>query len=111
MLKCGVGSQRDQGFQPFADDVGVREFAFVRQDFPGGIEKRSRVEGRGLRAGICARLLLPSTLDLRLSTSQPRFQVLLKTFLRLEVVGDDDDGALGEKVVQQGGEKRLGWRR
>ena len=32
----------------------------------------------------------------------------MKTFLRFEVVGDQDNGAPGEKVMQQGGKKRLG---
>lgn len=32
----------------------------------------------------------------------------MKTFLRLEFVRDHDDGPLGKKVMQQGGEKRLG---
>lgn len=34
----------------------------------------------------------------------------MKTFLRLEAVGDDDDGAAGEKLPKQGGEKWLGRR-
>jgi hypothetical protein len=46
------------------------------------------------------------TVDCGLKT-QPRLQVLLKTFLRLEVVGDDDDGALREKILEQGRKKRL----
>ena len=39
---------------------------------------------------------------------QPGRYVLLKTFLNLEAGGDDNDGALGKKVSQQRGQKRLG---
>ena len=39
--------------------------------------------------------------------TQPRFQVLLKTFLRLKVVGDDDNGMLREKILEQNRNKRL----
>ena len=52
--------------------------------------------------------VLPSTLDPRLSTRrEPRLQVLLKTFLRLKVIGDNDDGALRENFPEQGRKKRL----
>ena len=40
--------------------------------------------------------------------AKPRFQILLKTLLRLEAVRDDDDGPSGKKLVQQCGEERLG---
>ena len=38
---------------------------------------------------------------------KPGFDVLLKTFLRLKVVGDDDDGTLREKILEQNRKKRL----
>jgi hypothetical protein len=38
---------------------------------------------------------------------QPRFQILLETFLRLEIFGDDDDRPLRKKFLHQCGEKRL----
>ena len=80
----------------------------MRQVFPCGIEEQSRVEGRRLRVGNGDSPRL-STLDFRLSTArEPRFEVLLKTFLRFEVVRDHDEGPFGEKVTQQCGEKRLG---
>ncbi len=37
--------QRDQRFQPFADDIGVRQLRFVRQTLPGGIEQGLKVGG------------------------------------------------------------------
>ena len=46
------------------------------------------------------------TVDFGLKT-QPRLQVLLKTFLRLKVAGNDDDGALREKILEQNRKKRL----
>ena len=33
--------QRNESFQPFADDIRVRELGLVRKRFPGGIEKRT----------------------------------------------------------------------
>ena len=39
---------------------------------------------------------------------QPGRYVLLETFLNLEAGGDDDEGALGKKISQQRGQKRLG---
>ena len=39
--------------------------------------------------------------------AKPRFQVLVETFLRLQIVRDDDDGPRWEKLMQQGGEERL----
>src|ERR1017187_7004719 len=82
----------------------MREFAFVRQHIPSRVEKRSKVEGRRSRAGT----VLPSTLDARLSTRrEPRLQVLLKTFLRLEVVGHDDNRAARENFPEQSRKKRL----
>jgi hypothetical protein len=41
----------------------------------------------------------------------PRSQILLKTFLRFQAVGDDNDGASWKKLVEQRGEKRLSGRR
>ena len=38
---------------------------------------------------------------------KPGFDVLLKTFLRLKVVGDDDDGAARENFPEQNRKKRL----
>jgi hypothetical protein len=38
---------------------------------------------------------------------KPSFDVLLKTFLRLKVVGDDDNGALREKILEQNRKKWL----
>ena len=46
------------------------------------------------------------TVDCGLKT-QPRLQVLLKTFLRLEVVGHDDHRAAREIIPEQGRKKRL----
>ena len=43
--------------------------------------------------------------------AQPRLQVLLKTFLRLQIFRDDDDGAIGKFLLQQRREKWLGARR
>ncbi len=81
----------------------------MREVFPSGVKQQSRVEGRGSRAGICVRLLLPSTLDFRLSTvRQPSFEILLKTLLRFKVIRDYDNRPLGEKVMQQGCEEWLG---
>ena len=88
--------ESDQRLEPVADGVGVRQFAFVRQDFPGGIKQRSRVESRGSRADF-ARRLLPSTLvSATLDYGKPRFHVLLKTFLRFQVGCDDDNGRRGK---------------
>lgn len=42
--------------------------------------------------------------------THPRFEVLLKTFLRLETVGDDDNRSGWKKLSQQGRQKRLGRR-
>ena len=68
-----------EGLQAFADDIGVRELVLVRQDFPGG-------EEQGVAGCACCLNLQFATFNL-----QPRRNVLLKTFLRLEAVGDDDD--------------------
>ena len=38
---------------------------------------------------------------------QPRFQILLKTFLLFQVFHDEDDGTLRKKFLQQRGKKRL----
>ena len=38
---------------------------------------------------------------------QPRFQILLETFLRLQIFGDEDEGALRKKFLQQHGEEGL----
>ena len=38
---------------------------------------------------------------------QPRLDILMKNFLRLQPLGDHDDGAFGEKLAQRGGEKGL----
>jgi hypothetical protein len=57
------------------------EFAFVRQHAPCGKKQRRR--------------------------AQPRLQVLLKTFLRLEVVGHDDNRAARESFPEQDRKKRL----
>ena len=46
------------------------------------------------------------TLDFGL-LPQPRLQILLATFLRLEVFRDEDDGTIGKFPLQQRGEKRL----
>src|SRR5205823_9210681 len=40
-----VQRQSDQGFQPFADDIGVRQLRIMRQALPGGVEEGLRVEG------------------------------------------------------------------
>ena len=49
------------------------------------------------------------TWNLELHT-HPRFQILLKTFLRLEVFGDDHNRATGGNCLQQHREKGLGCR-
>ncbi len=46
----------------------------------------------------------------RWELGNPRFQVLLEIFLRLEVGRDDDDGPRWKNILQQRGKKRLGWR-
>ncbi len=46
------------------------------------------------------------TLDFGLNR-QPSLQILLETFLRLQVFRDDDDGPLRKKLSQQRGEKGL----
>ena len=38
---------------------------------------------------------------------EPRFQILLETFLRLQIFSDDDDEPLRKKLLQQRGEERL----
>ena len=43
----GLARQGDEGLQPIADDIGVRQFAFVGKNFPGRVKKRSGVESRG----------------------------------------------------------------
>ena len=86
----------------------------MRQHVPGGIEQRrgwSRLRlasprqgmGDGVRDFAGFGLW---TVDCGLKT-QPRLQVLLKTFLRLKVVGDDDNGTLREKKLEQNRKKRL----
>ena len=79
--------ENNQSLQAVADDVGVRQLVLVRQGFPRRIEKQ-------LMASLQA-------------NGQPRFQVLLKTFLRLQIFSDDDNGPLRKKFLQQRGEKRL----
>ena len=89
--------------QPVADDIGVRELAFVRQNFPSRIKQRVRLEVGSWDDSA----LQLATCNLQL---QPRFQILLETFLRLQVFRDDDDGPPRKKFLQQRGEKRLGGR-
>ena len=101
----------DQGLEPVADDVGGREFVFVREDFPSRIKPWPRVEGRRSKAGIIRVRFRLSTLDLRPSTDlQPSLHVLLHAFLGFEIFGDDDDGARGEKMMERGSKKWLGGR-
>ena len=71
----------DERLQTIADDVRVRKLSLVRQGFPGRIEKRR-----------CA---------------QPSFQILLKTFLRLQIFRNDYHRAVWQKFLQQHDEKRL----
>ena len=42
-VACSSPRQRDQSFQPFADDIGVRQLRLVRQGFPRGKEERLSV--------------------------------------------------------------------
>ena len=42
-VACSSPRQRDQSFQPFADDIGVRQLRLVRQGFPRGVEERLSV--------------------------------------------------------------------
>ena len=44
----------------------------------------------------------------RWKLGQPRFQILLKTFLRLQIFRDDDNGFLRKKFLHHRGEKWLG---
>ena len=72
-----------QCFKAVADDVDVREFGFVGQDFPRGEEERF---------------------------GQPGFDVLLQTFLGLEAFGDDDDRALRKFFANESGDECVsGW--
>ena len=78
------------------------------ENFPGRVEKRPRAESRGSRV-ILVGWFLPSTLDARLSSDgKPRFQVLLKAFLGLEMVRNNDNRLVGENVAEQKRQKRLG---
>ena len=43
-----VFRESHERFEPFADDIDVRKFRFVWQDFPGGIEQRLSVDERWL---------------------------------------------------------------
>ncbi len=107
MVRCGLAGQGDQGLQAVADGVGVRQFAFVGQNFPGGIKQRSRVGGRGSATRLTGRLL-PSTFDPRLSThGKPGFDVLLETFLGFQVRRDEDEWPPWENFLKQNREKRL----
>jgi hypothetical protein len=81
LLVPGSWGQGDQRLEPVADGVGMREFAFMRQHVPSRVKQRRR--------------------------AQPRLQILLKTLLRLEVVGHDDNRAARENIPEQGRKKRL----
>ena len=66
----------------------------MRQNFPGRIKKqrpggRADSGRRGLRA-------------------QPSLQILLKTFLGLEIFRDNDEGTLRELLMDQRRQKRAG---
>ena len=73
--------QFHQCFKAVADDVDVREFRFVGQDFPRWKEER---------------------------LGQPGFDVLLQAFLGLEAFGDDDDWALRKFFANEGGDECVG---
>ena len=69
--------ERLQRLKPFADGVGVREFVFVRQHFPIGIKPRGRIH---------------------LHQAQPRFQILLECFLKLELGNHEHHRATGPRT-------------
>ncbi len=77
----GVRLQRLQCLEPFADGVGVGEFVFVRQHFPIGIKPRGRVD---------------------LHQPQPRFQILLECFLKLELGDHQHHRAAGARAEFRG---------
>jgi hypothetical protein len=106
--------ERDKCLQAVTDCVNVREFAFMRQDFPRRIKKWRpafallrrgkgwrmkdggwRVTDFGLWAMGCGRDCLP------------RFQILLETFLRFQIGRDDDKRPPGQKFLKHSREKRL----
>ncbi len=67
--------------QPVADNIDMRQFVFVREDFPFRIKQR-----RG---------------------AQPGFQILVENLLGFQIFGDDHNGTRGKKPVEQRGKKRL----
>src|SRR5437867_1438298 len=109
--------QRREGFEALADHVGVRQPGFMRQDFPGGVEEGGSeawsVE-RGAwsvilgRDGI-VRVWSLNPCDIRLLAAllvlnpEPGRQIFLHAFLLLESIGDHDDVALWEKIMEQSG--------
>ena len=74
----------DECFETFGDDVGVRQFVFVREGFPSGVEERG---GAGF---------------------EPGGEVGVEPFLGLEAVGDDEERAGRVGAVELGGEVGLG---
>lgn len=64
----------------------MRQFAFVREHFPFGIEEQRDGD--------------------RQAEAKPRFQVLLKQFLRLQILGDDDQGPSGKVSPDERGDER-----
>jgi hypothetical protein len=106
----GLISERDERFKAVADRVSVRQFAVVRENIPPWVKQWSRVESRTRIRSPTFDFFWPSTLGSQLSTlhRQPRRDVLFKTFLRLQIPGDDNNGSMGKKFAEQHGEKWLG---
>ncbi len=89
-----VATERNQRLEAFADDIRVRQFVFVRQDFPSGIEQ-SRRFGIHLCAG---------------GRGQPGFHILVHAFLRFHALRDQNDGAVREEAAEQNCQERMGRR-
>jgi hypothetical protein len=70
----------------------MRQTRFVREDFPRRIEEG--FGGSRIRNGFCTK-------------RKPRFQILMKRFLRLDAVGYGDDWAFGKELVENKGEEGL----
>jgi hypothetical protein len=102
----GLCGERNERFQPFTDDIRVRQPGVVRKNFPRRIEKGLISECCALRSGGTAgREHRLETGGARRFTAglglqcEPRLNVLLKALLRLKPFRDQHDGALRKQVV------------
>ena len=98
----GLGGQGHQRLKAVTDGIGMRELAFVGKKFPGGVKQQPGA-GSG-RLWIAGLGLWGFGGGLNL---QPGFNILLKTFLRFQIRGDDDQWPTGKNGLQQNRKERL----